>query len=583
MEPTITYKHVFDSTGNGIIATDDKGNIVLINRKASRILGLKKKEVIGVKIKDFLPLTGKLVMKCLQTGKPQLGRHIYGKRISLVVDVTPTKEGRKLMGTVSSFQKMKQFENSAQQLESYKELNKQLEAIFESSSDGLWVCDGQGRVIKINKASAKLNGVKPKDVIGKNSKYMIQEGVIDRSAVLEVLATKRQVSIMQYLPKTKKYVFVTGTPVFDERGTIFLVVLNERNLTRLNTMSKKLEQALMISARYREELLQLRMLELKEQDFIAKDNKMKQVLGVVLKLAQMEASDILILGESGTGKGILTKLIHDNSKRRKKPFIQINCAALPENLLEAELFGYEKGAFTGASEHGKVGLFELAHEGMLFLDEIGDLPLSVQAKLLKYLDDHEILRIGGIKSRKIDCNVIAATNKDLESLVKKKHFREDLFYRLNTFTIQIPPLRERPEDVLELVNHFLYEFNNKYHLKKRIAARGFEVLSAYDFPGNVRELKSLIKQAIVFSEKELLDDFLVEKLQNVFRKPQIFFDKTEERKNLSDYIFALERELIKGTISKCKSTREMAAYLGISQPTVVRKLKKHDLYINAIH
>jgi transcriptional regulator with PAS, ATPase and Fis domain len=265
-----------------------------------------------------------------------------------------------------------------------------------------------------------------------------------------------------------------------------MVVVNERDMTQLNAIREELEESRMVTEKYQEELAELSLLELKNQEIIASNAKMRQVLRVGLKLAHLEASNILILGESGTGKGLLAKFIHKNGKRQHSPFVQINCAALPENLLEAELFGYERGAFTGAREQGKIGLFELAHGGTLFLDEIGDLPFSVQAKLLKYLDDQEIMRLGSLKPRKIDCTVIAATNRDLEELTRSNQFRQDLFYRLNTFTVRIPPLRERPEDVFELVNYLLREYNRTYRLKRRISPETLKVLQAYPFPGNVR-------------------------------------------------------------------------------------------------
>lgn len=464
------------------------------------------------------------------------------------------------------------------------ELNKQLEAIFESSSDGLWVCDGQGRVIKINEASAKLNGVRASEVIGKTSLQMIREGVIDRSAVMEVLATKRKVSIMQYLPKTKKYVLVTGTPAFDENGDIFLVVLNEQDLTRLNIMGKQLEQARMVTEGYKDELLKARINEFKEAVFIAKDKKMEQVLETALKLARLDTSNILLLGESGTGKGLLAKFVHENSKRNKNQFIQINCAAVPETLLEAELFGYEKGAFTGASEQGKIGLFELAHKGTLFLDEIGDMPVAVQAKLLKYLDDHEILRLGGTKSKKIDCKILAATNKNLTGLVKNRRFREDLYYRLNAFTIHIPPLRERPEDIMELVSHFLQKYNKRYNARKKLTSKGLDALISYAFPGNVRELSNLMKKAVVFCDQDSLDDFFPHTLRQA---PSAYDPGTpEEPGNGIDFrnrLAMLEKEMLSSAMMKCKSTRALAKYLGVSQPTIVRMMKKHSLSFDSIH
>ena len=437
---------------------------------------------------------------------------IQGNHGDLLLNITLIRKADEIKGALCSFQQLEQLEVSAGKLESYKNLNRQLNAIFQSSSDGIWVCDGEARVINVNEASERLNGIKAGDVIGKTVKEILADGWFDRSVTLEVLETKRQVSIIQHIKRTGKILLVTGTPVFDEAGDISMVVVNERDMTQLNAIREELEQTRLVTEKYQEELAELSLLELKKQEIVAVSSQMRQVLRIALKLAHLEASNILILGESGTGKGLLAKFIHKNSKRQQKAFVQINCAALPENLLEAELFGYERGAFTGAREQGKIGLFELAQGGTLFLDEIGDLPFSVQAKLLKYLDDQEILRLGSLKPRKIDCTVIAATNRDLEELTSRRQFRQDLFYRLNTFTINIPPLRERPEDLFEFVNHYLRSYNRAYHLKRRVSPEALKLLQAYPFPGNVRELKNILKTAVLMGEKEVVDDFIVSSL-----------------------------------------------------------------------
>jgi len=577
MAQKITYEHIFTSTSNGVIATDANGHIVLINHQAATILKLDQKGVIGSHIKAVLPMTGRLVIKCLESGESQLGSHIVGKKISLVVSVTPILEDQRILGAMGNFQKMQDFENSAQQLESYRRLNVQLEAIFKSSSDGIWLCDGNGKIIKINGASEKINAIKAKDVVGKNVREIVEKGLIDRSVTLEVLETERQVSLLQYLKKTNKYLLVTGTPVFDEDGHISLVVVNERDMTQLNVMKEKLDQTRMETQRFKDELVELSLLELKEQEIIAKSEEMRQVLRIAAKLAKMEASNILILGETGTGKGLLAKFIHKYSDSKKKPFIQINCAALPESLLEAELFGYEKGAFTGAREHGKIGLFELAHEGTLFLDEIGDLPLSVQAKLLKYLDDHEIMRLGGIKPKQVDCTIIAATNRNLETRSRQRKFRQDLFFRLNTFVMQIPPLRERPDDIFELVNHLLDKYNQKYGLGRLISPNAMEQIKSYSFPGNVRELKNMIKMAVMMSETDSLDEYILRD----FKKPALEQthdgQKPGSKMSLIEETLAFEKNLLKNAMMNFKTTREMARFLGINQSTVVRKIKKHGL------
>lgn len=576
MFPPITYEQIFQSTSNGVVVTDASGIIVHINKQGEKILGFSADKHVGAFIPEVLPLTGPQVLACLKTGKPKVGHHIIGKQVDLVLNISLIEYEGLIQGAVCSFQEMRAFEDTAKKLESYKRLNKQLETIFKASFDGIWVCNGEGKVISINEASERLNGIKAADVVGKNIAQLAADGLFDRSVTLEVLETKRQVSLMQYIRKTGRFLLATGTPAFDENGQIYLVVVNERDMTDLNAMREELQQSQMVTEKFKDELAELSMLELKGHQMVAESREMRQIIRMALKLARIGASNILLLGESGTGKGLLAKFIHQSSERRGNPFIQINCAALPENLLEAELFGYERGAFTGAREQGKAGLFELAHEGTLFLDEIGDLPLLLQAKLLKCLDDHEIMRLGATKSKKIDCMIVAATNQDLEEQVRKKRFRQDLYYRLNTFSIKIPPLRERGDDIFELTNHFLDKYNKTYGMKKWIQSEALDMLQGYPFPGNVRELKNIIKKAVVMSEKEVLDDFL----RSALRGANESFEASGQslrKGRLNDELLDVEKEILKSAMGCCRSTRELAAQLGISQPTIVRKMKKHGL------
>ena len=244
------------------------------------------------------------------------------------------------------------------------------------------------------------------------------------------------------------------------------------------------------------------------------------------------------------------------------------------------MFGYEKGAFTGAKERGKAGLIELAHEGTLFLDEIGDMPLSIQAKLLKYLDDHNVLRLGGLKPRKIDCVIIAATNCDLEDLVKHRRFRQDLLYRLNAFTLRLPPLRERCEDILELCRVWLANYTRKYGVERRFTPRALDALLQHDFPGNIRELKSMIKKAVVMSDTTMMDENVLNlpasrQLRRLYEPGRI-----ELSSGLSQCVDRLEKRILQKAIQTCRTTRQLASVLRTSQPTVVRKLKKHGLVLN---
>ena len=581
MTAAISYKDIFNATANGVLVTDAAGYLTHINRQAETILGISARRHIGDYVSDLMPLTGPRIVACLESGQANLGQPINGKTVDLVLFITPvTSAGGKVRGAVCIFQEMGQFEMSARKLESYQQLNRELAAIFDASSDGLWVCDHEGRVVNINKASARLNGIRAEEIIGHNIADLVAKGLFDRSVTLEVLETRRQVSIMQFVRRTHRHLLATGTPVFDDQGHLHIVVVNERDMTQLNVIREELEQTQMVTEKMRDELTELRLLELKDQAIIAESEEMRQVLTVALKLARLDASNILILGESGTGKGLLARFIHKNGSRSRKPFIPINCAALPESLLEAELFGYERGAFTGAREQGKVGLFELAHEGTLFLDEIGDLPLPLQAKLLKYLDDHEILRLGGVKPRSIDCTVIAATNRDIESQVKRRELREDLFFRLNAFTIRIPPLRERPEDIFELIRFFVAQYSRTYRTGARPMPETLEMLQGYAFPGNVRELKNLIKQAVVMGENEMMNGFLKRSL-GAFPPAATARNARDASGGLREQIQAFEKDLIARAARHCRTTRELSAVLGISQPSVVRKMHRYGVSFKA--
>ena len=573
------YEQFLQFSNHGVIATDKDGRIQFVNKRAREILKFIKTKMNGVHIAKLLPKTSEMVAQCLATGKPQLERQIAGKRVNLIVNINPIIENKTVTGCVCNFLRLDEFESTAWKLESFDFLDRQFKTVFESSSDGIWICDKKGRVVLINKASEKLGGIKKEDIIGTMVSDLVKKKKLYSNYVTdEVIQTKRVVSQLQHVKNTKKTVLCTGIPVFDRNGRVSLVVINERDITQLEALKIQLEETRKEKDRYKNELTELSMLELKRQKIVSESDQMREILKTALKLARLEVTDILLLGESGTGKGLLAKFIHNNSKRKRKPFIQINCAALPENLLEAELFGYEKGAFSGAREQGKPGLFELAHEGTLFLDEIGELPFSVQAKLLKYLDDHKVQRLGGIKAKSIDCIIIAATNQDIDKFVGQKKFRKDLFYRLNILTIKIPPLRERPEDIFELANSFLHQYNRKYKQKKKLNPLALSLLQSYSFAGNVRELKNIIKKAVVMSEGEVIDSVI---LSSIGR--EVLEDRWEVRgsdkkiNNLVDMLSALEKEMLKNAMRHCKSTREMARFLNISQPTVVRKLKKHSL------
>jgi len=579
MDEFINFEDIFQFTSNGVLVTDKHGVITHINRKALAILKLGDRRHMGENILDVLPLTGNPVQQCLTTSRPILGYQVLGKKAQLVLNVTPVVKNSSLLGAICTFQELSVFETSAKKTRGYQTLNRQLETIFLSSSDGIWVCDGNGSVISINKASEALNGIKASDVVGKSLNDLIDSEIFDQSVTRKVLESKQKATVMQFIAKTQKFLLSTGTPSLNEDGEIDLIVINERDMTELNTLRRQFEQSQKAKEKYQEELSDLTLMELERNSIIADSSKMRQILQMSLKLSHIGASNILILGESGTGKGLLAKLIHKNSQRRTKPFVEINCAALPEHLLEAELFGYEKGAFTGASDKGKVGLFEVAQGGTLFLDEIGDMPILLQSKLLKYLDNQEIRRVGGTKSIKVTCSIVAATNQNLSALVKEKQFREDLYYRLNSFILELPPLKERDGDIAGLVRFYLNEFNHKYKCSKTISPMAIRSLLTYSFPGNIRELKSIIENAVVMSDSNQIDDFvqtsIFEEKSALYPQKQQIFDSDDL--NLSRRLEEVEAQLMQRAKKRFRTTREMASGLGISQPSVVRKLQKYKI------
>ena len=297
---------------------------------------------------------------------------------------------------------------------------------------------------------------------------------------------------------------------------------------------------------------------------------MDKVIKLIENVSKTDAT-ILITGETGVGKEVVARTIFKNSKRANGPYIRVNCAAIPENLLESELFGYEKGSFTGASQNGKLGLFEMANNGTILLDEIGEIPVKLQPKLLRVLQEREIKRIGGTSNIKIDVRVIAATNLNLEDEVKKGNFREDLYYRLNVIPIELPPLRERKEDISLLVYNFLGKFNKAYGKTKDFDITALEILENYSWPGNVRELENSIERLVVIGDEHLITRNTI---LSVLGQDKFYEASTETIDGtLKEAVDKFERNILEKTLKSCGSTYKAAKILGITQSTVVRKAK----------
>ena len=571
--------HIFDSTHNGVSIIDETGIVIVYNRAAGMMLDKDPDEMLGRFIGDVFPNAWDDMKTILKTGASQIGKKITLGNSTVVANRTPIFENQHVVGVISVFQDISEYENIAHQLESYKKFNTQLNAIINSSFDGLWICDHEGKVVRINKASETINGIKSDQIAGKRMETLIREGIIDRSVTLEVLKNRTGVTIIQNL-KNGKQILVTGNPVFDDHGEISLVVVNERDITNLNKLRNDLEETKALASRYRSELSLMDKQASLLSEAVIRSEIMHKVISRSMKVAQVD-STVLIQGETGVGKGFFARLIHRASPRNAGPFIRVDCGAIPETLIESELFGYEKGAFTGARAEGKPGLFELAEGGTLFLDEIGDLPINVQVKLLRFLEENSIIRVGGISIREVDARVIAATHRNLEEMVKKGEFRKDLFFRLNVVPIHIPPLRERIEDIPPLINFFLNDLNHKHSTEKTILPRAIDCLCQYPFSGNIRELSNLVERVVVLTQDQNIH---MEDLPSHIRHPDPGTDvwPGSDDSNLPNAVARMEKEMIIRALRTCGTQRKAARILGIDQSTLARKAKRYGIRLDAI-
>ncbi|GEA32284.1 MAG: sigma 54-interacting transcriptional regulator [Clostridium beijerinckii] len=449
----------------------------------------------------------------------------------------------------------------------------ELDSIIECSYDGIYITDGEANTIKINNAYESITGLKRSEVLGRNMKDLEKEGVISQSATLLVLKNRKTTTIQQEF-KTGVKVLVSSNPIFDKNGKIIMVVTNVRDVTQLYELKEQLQKNKEITLKYVSEIEEMRTQLLNTSEIVAEDHKTIEIIQLANRIAKVDTT-ILMLGETGAGKDQIAKHIHKVSKRSKKQFIKVNCGAVPASLIESEFFGYEKGAFTGANKEGKIGLFEMASGGTIFLDEVGELPMDMQVKLLRVLQEMEVVRIGGTKPIKIDVRVLAATNRDLEDMIKKKQFREDLYYRLNVIPLYIPPLRERKHDILPLINFFLTQLNKKYNFNKVFASDALNCMYEYNWPGNVRELKNIVERAVIMSEDDKIKKSDLPKNIIGSNGMIVTLNTFEEGINLKETLDAIEKKLIKKAYDKYGNVRAAAKSLGIDASTFVRKRQKY--------
>ena len=453
-----------------------------------------------------------------------------------------------------------------------KELKENIFEIIESISDEVLISDGGGTVLWVNPGFEANYGVAIGNALGRNVAELAEEGFFKPAIIPMVIEKKEKITMVQKTYEGKD-ILVTATPIFNRDGSIRLVVSYSRDITEMTQLEKKYSKMRRRVEKYTAELHELRKEAGSGSEVIGQSKQMENVISTINRIADLDAN-VLLLGESGVGKSMFAKVIHQRSHRSGGPFIDINCAAIPENLLESELFGYEKGAFTGANAGGKVGLMELADGGTLLLDEISEIPVSLQAKLLTAIQEKRITRVGGTKPVNVDFRLIAASNRQLDQYAAEGKFRMDLYYRLNVVNITIPPLRERKEDVIPLLEYYTAQFSAKYNISRSFSPQAVDILTEYPWPGNVRELANVTERVIVTSSGSIIGaGDLPEEISKRRRSPEE--TSLDDIVSLSDEVEKLEADLISRAYEKYRTTTGVAAALGISQPTAFRKIEKY--------
>lgn len=560
----LTFLDAYDKK---LIIVDHSEHVIYANQKARATLHQIHKTIQGKQLRSFFNLPQ--LKDVLLEGISYSAVPVEIGHQCLNLNMSPIEVNRDLVGAVITFQEDLFDVHDISTMKLCNSISRELESVFNASYDEIIVTDHTGTVLKMNTVFRKFYNLNADDFVGKNVIDLEQAGIFSPSVTAKVLKEKKRVSIIQKT-NTDKVLIVTGHPVFDKDKALISVISMAKDITEMHRLKEKLEQVEKTAQKYYYELEQLKQKE-EAQDLIQfRSPQMAKVMTMVEKIARVD-SNLLITGESGVGKSLIAESIHRLGGRNSKEIVCINCGAIPESLMESEFFGYERGAFTGARSDGKLGKLDLADEGTLFLDEISELSLPMQVKLLKVIQEKKFMRVGGIKTIASDFRLIAATNKDLQQEIKAGRFREDLFYRLNVVPIEIPPLRERKEDIVLLINYFWRKLNRKYGTNRKIEVDVYDVLTLYQWPGNVRELENCVERLMVTVDKDMLqvEDlpyYLVNYLPSDTGETQLM--------PLNQAIDTLERKMIMNAYKLHKNTYKVAEVLGVSQSTVVRKLKK---------
>jgi PAS domain S-box-containing protein len=567
---------ILNSTHDAMIAVDKNGVITIYNRAAEKLTAIKAEYAIGKHILDVIP--NSRLPYVLETGNAELNREQPLGDIRIITNRMPVKdENGNIIGAVAVFRDISDILELAAQITNLKEMQIMLEAIFNSTQDAISVVDQNGIGVMVNPAYTRLTGLSGKDVIGKPATVDIAEGESIHMKVLETRKPVRNARIK--VGPSKKEVIVDAAPIIVDgelKGSVGVI----HDISEIKKLTEELNQAKQI----------IRKLEAKYtfDDIVSADPKMLEVIERAKKAAQTPAT-VLLQGESGTGKELFAHAIHNASIRKFNQFVRVNCAAISQSLLESELFGYEEGAFTGAKKGGKKGLFEVASGGTIFLDEIGEINLGTQAKLLRVLQEKEIVRVGGTSSIPVDVRVIAATNIDLEKAMQEGKFREDLYYRLNVIPIRIPPLRERKEDIYHLALYIVKKFNQDYGRSVQDISPGAQKrLMEYDWPGNIRELENFIGRAIInmkFNETVIEEKHLPQIINKRnerlnYRKEAPSSEEVQHGRTLEEVMNEAEKMYILKVLQEENHNKTSAAKkLGISIRNLYYKIDKYNIGI----
>lgn len=566
-------RSLLNSIPMGILIVDKKGQIENFSSEVLRMVRVTPEELRQQRVGELLDPG--VFQRVIENGEKVLNYIIVNERIGVLADFCPihSHDGT-VTGATIVLQDLPFIERMAMEMEYVKNLNTDLQGILSSIYDEILVLDEKGVLLRYSGNLIKdFWEINKEQLLGINLMELEQEGLFFSAIVRMVMERKRKVSVTQE-SRSGKNVLAVGNPIFADNGKLERIVIALRDVTETVMLKEELLQVKKISEKYKKELEHLRDQKqyAKNRQLIYASEPMEKVMKYIHKIANT-SSTVLLTGESGVGKEVFARTIYELGPRYSQPFVKVNCGAIPETLLESELFGYEKGAFTGANSNGKPGYFRMAHKGVLFLDEIGEMPLNLQVKLLRVLQEREIIPVGGSEIVEVDVQIIAATNKNLEKMVEEGTFREDLYYRLNVIPVVIPPLRDRPEDIPLISLHFLQTFNEKYARSTQLSQDALDLLESYSWPGNVRELQNIIERIVVTADEDLIEAHHITPLLKT-KKKQYLRQRLTKIMPLKEATRAMEEQLIKMAMDEFKTTSMAAKVLGVSQSTISRKYQE---------